>query len=42
MKPFYWIIGGVMIAVVLTVLFVPGVREYIEGQVLTLLATWAR
>ena len=35
MKKLYWIIGGVMIAVVLIVLFVPGVAEYIEGEVLT-------
>ena len=34
MNRFHWIMGGVMIAVVLTVLFVPGVGEYIEGAVL--------
>ena len=41
MKRVYWIIGGVVIATVLTVLFVPGLAEYIEGQVLTRLARWA-
>ena len=35
MKRVYWIVGGVVIAVILTVLFVPGVAEYISGQVLT-------
>lgn len=30
MKKYQWIIGGIMIAVVLIVLFVPGVAEYIE------------
>jgi hypothetical protein len=30
MKRYQWIIGGIMIAVVLIVLFVPGVAEYIE------------
>ena len=38
-KRFYWIIGGVIIAVVLTVLFVPGVAEYIERRVILLLIT---
>ena len=35
MKQYLLVLGGVTIAVVLIVLFVPGVREYIEGQVLT-------
>jgi len=35
MKKYQWIIGGIMIAVVLIVLFVPGVAEYIEREVLT-------
>ena len=30
----YWIIGGVIIAVVLIVLFVPGVGNYIESTLL--------
>ena len=34
MKRLYWIIGGVLIAVALTVLFVPGVGNSIEGRVL--------
>ncbi len=33
-KRLYWIIGGVLIAVALTVLFVPGVGNSIEGRVL--------
>jgi hypothetical protein len=40
-KRFYWIAGGVLIAVALTVLFVPGVGESIEGRVLSWLARWA-
>ena len=35
MNRFFLLVGGVIIAVVLTVLFVPGVSEYIEGRVLT-------
>ena len=35
MKRLYWIVGGVVIATVLTVLFVPGVAEYLSGKVLT-------
>jgi hypothetical protein len=34
MKRVYLITGGVVIAVMLTVLFVPGVAESIEGRVL--------
>ena len=34
MKRLFWIFGGVIIVVVLTVLFIPGVGEYIEGSVL--------
>ncbi len=34
MKRSYWIIGGVIIAVVLAVLFVPGVAEFFEAAVL--------
>ena len=34
MKRSYWIIGGVIIAVVLAVLFVPGVAELFEYAVL--------
>jgi hypothetical protein len=34
MKRVYWIFGGVIIVVVFTVLFIPGVAEYIEGSVL--------
>ena len=40
-KRLYWIIGGVMIAVVVTVLFVPGVAEYVEGRVLNWLVRLA-
>ena len=35
MKKYQWIIGGIMIAVVLIVLFVPGVAEYIERELLS-------
>lgn len=42
MKRFYWISAAVMIVVVLTVLFVPGVAERIEGTLLGLLAGVAR
>jgi hypothetical protein len=41
MKRYQWTIGGIMIAVVLIVLFVPGVAEYIEGELLTWLVRWA-
>ncbi len=41
MKRFYWIVGGVLVGVVLTVLFVPRVGEYIEGTVLTWLVRLA-
>jgi len=34
MKRLFWIFGGVILVVVLTVLFIPGVAEYIEGSVL--------
>ncbi len=35
MKRLYWIIGGVVVGTVLTVLFVPGFSEYLSGKVLT-------
>ena len=35
MKKYQWIIGGIMIAGVLIVLFVPGVAEYIERELLS-------
>ena len=38
MKWFYWIGGGVLVAVVLIVLFVPGLTENIEGRLLGWLA----
>ena len=38
MKWFYWIGGGVLVAVVLIVLFVPGLAENIEGRLLGWLA----
>lgn len=41
LKRFYMVVVGVMIAVVVTVLFVPGVRQSIEGQVLGWLASMA-
>ena len=41
MKRYQWTIGGIMIAVVLIVLFVPGVAEYIEREVLTWLVRLA-
>ena len=40
MKRTYWIAGGVLVAVVLIVLFVPGVAESIEGWLLRFLAGW--
>ena len=42
MKRFYLIAGGVTIAAVLVVLFVPGVSEAIEGRVLGWLASNSR
>ncbi len=41
MKRSYWTIGGVLIAVVLTALFVPGVAEFVSRMVLYLLARLA-
>ena len=41
MKRLYWTIVGIVIVVVLTVLFVPGVAEYIEGTLLSWVAGWA-
>ncbi len=41
MKRSYWTIGGVFVAVVLTVLFVPGVAEFVSQMVLSLLARLA-
>ena len=35
---FYWIAGGALVAVVLVVLFVPGVADNIEGRLLRWLA----
>ena len=35
MNKYQWIIGGITIAVVLIVLFVPGVAEYIERELLS-------
>ncbi len=37
-KWFYWIAGGVLVAVVLIVLLVPGVGDNIEGRLLRWLA----
>ncbi len=42
MKRTYWIAGGVLVAAVLIVLFVPGVAESIEGWLLSFLAGWGR
>ncbi len=42
LRRFGLVISGVMVAVVLTVLFVPGVRETVERQVLAWLAGMAR
>ena len=36
-----WVIIGLVVVVILTVLFVPGVSEYIEGTLLGLVAGWA-
>ena len=41
MKPPYWMVIGIAIGVVLTVLFVPGVAEYIERTLLGWVAGWA-
>ena len=38
MKWFYWIASGVLVAVVLIVLLVPGVGDNIEGRLLRWLA----
>ncbi len=40
-KRLYWIVGGVVVVVMLTVLFVPGIGEYIEGTMLGWIAGWA-
>jgi len=40
-KGYYWSIGGVLVAVVLVVLFVPGVAEFVSRMVNYLLATLA-
>jgi len=37
----YWIVAGVALGVVLTVLFVPGVAEYVEGTLLGWVSGWA-
>jgi len=42
MKRFYMVAAGVTVAVVLVVLFVPGVSEAIEGRLLGWLATNSR
>ena len=44
MKPPYWIVGIAIVVVltVLTVLFVPGVAESIEGTLLRWVGRWAR
>ena len=36
-----WMIIGIVIGVALTVLFVPGVSESIEGRLLSWVAGWA-
>ncbi len=41
MKGYYWSIGGALVAVVLVVLFVPGVAEFVSRMVNYLLATLA-
>ena len=41
MKKYQWIISGIMISVVLIVLFVPGVAEYIERELLTWLVRFS-
>ena len=38
MKRFYWIAGGVLLAVALIVLLVPGVGDNIEGRLLRWMA----
>ena len=38
----FWIAGGVLLAVILIVVFVPGVAEGIEGRLLRFLAGWGR
>ena len=41
MKRTLLIVGGVVIVVVLVTLFVPGVSEFIEFQLLARLGAWA-
>ena len=41
MKRSSWMIIGMVIGVALTVLFVPGLAEYIEGALLGWVAGWA-
>ena len=42
MKWFYWIGGGVLVAAVLIVLFVPGLGDNIEGRLLGWMAGMGR
>ncbi len=42
MKRFYWVGGGVLVAVFLAVLFWPGLGDNIEGRLLSWLAGNAR
>ncbi|MEE2896838.1 MAG: hypothetical protein VX815_00065 [Gemmatimonadota bacterium] len=41
MKRLYWVVGGVIVGTVFTVLFVPGVSEYLSAKVLTWVASAA-
>ena len=40
-KRLYLLLGGIVIGVVLTVLYVPGIGQYIEQTVLGLVSGWA-
>ena len=41
MSRFSLVIIGIVVVVILTVLFVPGVSEYIEGTLVGVVAGWA-
>ena len=41
MKQPYWMVIGLALGVVLTVLFVPGVAEYIERLLLNSMVGWS-
>ena len=41
MKRLFWLVIGIIVGVVLTVLYIPGVSGYIEDTVLGWVSGWA-